>query len=195
MTVLYRLPLALSLMLVVAVASAEGVTPHDYYSGNYDPTLLDNVEKFHLPKARRQMKSEGTIQWAQQDIEFVLAWFPNHPEALQLASQIANMGGTPKAADKYYIRALQMYGDSGMTRLLYGLHLHRSGRIDQAIEAYHKAISLAPDNANAYYNLGLALLSQGKVAEAREAAKQAYALGHPLPGLRRMLAKHARQGE
>lgn len=192
MTVLFRLPLALSLMLIVAVASAEGVTPHDYYSRNYDPTLLDNVEKFHLPKARRQMQSEGTVQWAIADVEFVLAWFPNHPEALQLASQIAQMQGTPKAADKYYTRALQMYGDSGMTRLLYGLHLHRSGRLDKAIEAYHKAIELDPNNANAYYNLGLALLSQDKVAEAHEAAEHAYDLGYPLPGLRRLLAERAK---
>lgn len=193
MTIPHRLPLALLLMLAMAVASAEGVTPHDYYGGNYDPTLLKNVEKFHLPKARRQMDSAGTVQWAKADVEFVLAWFPNHPEALQLASQIARMQGAPKSADKYYVRALQMYPDSGMTRLLYALHLHRSGRLDQAIEAYHKSIALDPDNANAYYNLGLALLSQNKLAEAKEAADRAYGLGYPLPGLRRMLAERAQQ--
>lgn len=190
---LHRLALALSLMLTSSLACAAGVTPHDYYSGHYDDKLLHNVEKYHLPKARRQMQSEGTLHFAMADVKFVLAYFPNHPKALQLVSEIARKQGAPKSADQYYVRALQLFGDSSMTELLYGLHLHRTGRVDQAIEAYHKAIELGPKNANAYYNLGLALLKQGKVDEAKEAAEHAYSLGHPLPGLREMLAEHARK--
>lgn len=195
MPTLHRLFVALSLMLVVTVASAAGVTPHNYFGNDYSAHLLDMVEKYHLPKARQQMKNEGTIQWALADVEFVLSWFPNHPQALEMATTIARKKGAPESADKYYVRALQMYPSSGMTRLLYALHLHRTRRVDQAIEEYHKAIEMEPDNANAYYNLGLALLSEDRVAEAKKAAEKAYALGYPLPGLRKMLAERTRKSD
>ncbi len=47
------------------------------------------------------------------------------------------------------------------------------GKLDEAIEAYKKAISLKPDYTEAYYNMGIALKNQGKLDEAIEAYNKA----------------------
>ncbi|MFM6358042.1 MAG: tetratricopeptide repeat protein, partial [Planktothrix sp.] len=44
--------------------------------------------------------------------------------------------------------------------------LKRSGRLDEAITLYHQVIEINPHFAWAYYNLGDALVKQGKLYEA-----------------------------
>ena len=50
------------------------------------------------------------------------------------------------------------------------------GKLDEAIEAYKKAISIKPDSADAYNNMGNTLKDQGKLGEAIEAYKKAISL-------------------
>jgi tetratricopeptide (TPR) repeat protein len=50
------------------------------------------------------------------------------------------------------------------------------GKIEEAIEAYQKAISLKPDFAEAYYNMGNAIKEQGKLDEAIEAYTKAISI-------------------
>ena len=50
------------------------------------------------------------------------------------------------------------------------------GELDEAIEAYTKAISIKPDYAEAYNNMGLVLQEQGKLNEAIEAYKKALSI-------------------
>ena len=50
------------------------------------------------------------------------------------------------------------------------------GMLDEAIDAYKKAISLKPDYAEAYSNLGVTLKDQGKLDEAIEAYNKALSL-------------------
>ncbi|MDC1280679.1 tetratricopeptide repeat protein [bacterium] len=50
------------------------------------------------------------------------------------------------------------------------------GMLDEAIEAYNKCISLKPDYAEAYSNMGVALKDQGKLDEAIEAFNNALLL-------------------
>lgn len=179
--------IALALLTVLAPAMAANVTPHNYYSDSYDDHLLHMVEKYHLDEARQKMQSEGTMQWATEDVEFMLAYFPNHPVALQLATEIGIRKGTPKLADRYYEQALELYPQTAQTWVLYGIHLHRTGRLEEAVEKYRRAIDLNDSSVNAHYNLGLALVDLGRLDEARDQAKRAYALGYPLPGLRNQL--------
>ena len=47
------------------------------------------------------------------------------------------------------------------------------GKLDEAIEAYTKALSIKSDYANAYYNMGNAFKDQGKFDEAIEAYTKA----------------------
>ena len=50
-----------------------------------------------------------------------------------------------------------------------GVVLNDQGKIDEAIEAYQKCISLFPNYPDTYINMGLGLKSQGKVEKAIEA--------------------------
>ena len=54
------------------------------------------------------------------------------------------------------------------------------GKLDEAIEAYEKVISMRPDFVAAYNNMGVALKDQGKLDEAIEAYNKALSIK---PGL------------
>ena len=47
-----------------------------------------------------------------------------------------------------------------------GVALKNKGKLDEAIDAYKKAISLNPMHFKAYYNMGNALKDQGELEEA-----------------------------
>jgi tetratricopeptide (TPR) repeat protein len=54
---------------------------------------------------------------------------------------------------------------------------HKSlGKLEEAIEAYNKALAIKPDLAETYYNLGNALKDQGKLEEAVDAYNKAISL-------------------
>jgi predicted O-linked N-acetylglucosamine transferase (SPINDLY family) len=57
-----------------------------------------------------------------------------------------------------------------------GIALQAQGKLDEAITAYNKALSLKPDYAEAYNNMGLALQAQGKLDEAIAAYNKALSL-------------------
>jgi tetratricopeptide (TPR) repeat protein len=50
------------------------------------------------------------------------------------------------------------------------------GRLDAAIEHYRKAITLEPEYAEAYYNLGIALQGLRRIEDAVECYRKALAL-------------------
>jgi tetratricopeptide (TPR) repeat protein len=51
-----------------------------------------------------------------------------------------------------------------------------NGKLEEAIEAYNKALAIKPDYAEAYYNLGITLKDQGKLEEAIEAYNKTLAI-------------------
>lgn len=174
---------------VSAQTDEGGIVPHNYYnSDSYSAQLLEDVVKYHLPLARKQMRKGGSkLYYALQNVKFVLAYFPNHPKALQLATEITIRMNQPRRADRFFIKAVELYPNQAQSWLLYGLHLHRTGRVAEAVKKYRHALELDSSLVNARYNLGLALLKLGKLEKARAQAKRAYAVGYPLPGLRNAL--------
>jgi tetratricopeptide (TPR) repeat protein len=57
-----------------------------------------------------------------------------------------------------------------------GIVLKDQGKLEEAIEAYNKALAIKPDHADAYNNMGNALKEQGKLKEAIEAYNKALAI-------------------
>ena len=57
-----------------------------------------------------------------------------------------------------------------------GNTLKTQGKLEEAIEAYNKAIAIKPDFAEAYNNMGAALKAQGNLEEAIEACNKAIAI-------------------
>jgi len=57
-----------------------------------------------------------------------------------------------------------------------GMILYNIGRVDEAIDAYHQAITIKPDLYTAWYNLGNALYRLQRYEEAVEAQRQAAVL-------------------
>ena len=53
-----------------------------------------------------------------------------------------------------------------------GNALKEQGKLEEAIEAYNKALAIKPDYAEAYNNMGIALKEQGKLEEAIEALRK-----------------------
>jgi predicted O-linked N-acetylglucosamine transferase (SPINDLY family) len=54
-----------------------------------------------------------------------------------------------------------------------GNALQKQNKLEEAIEAYNKALGIKPDYVNAYYNIGIALQKQNKLEEATEAFNKA----------------------
>ena len=57
-----------------------------------------------------------------------------------------------------------------------GIALTDQGKLERAIEAYQKALSIKPDYADAYNNMGNALKDQGKLKEAIDAYNKALSI-------------------
>lgn len=167
--------------------------PHDYYRAvdGAQHELLVNVEKYHLPQGEEKLK-RGRLQYAFEDFDFVLRYFPNHPQALMLMTQTVEKMNKPRRADEYFRTAIELFPNQPATLGLYGVHLHRSGDIARAIEYYNRALQLDPDSAETHYNLGLAYLSQKNYDLANQHAQKAYRLAYPLPGLRDRLQQVGR---
>ena len=62
-----------------------------------------------------------------------------------------------------------------------GVVFKEQGRIDETIKAYKKALSIKPDYAEAYNNMGNALKEQGKLDEAIKAYKKALSIKPDYP--------------
>ena len=50
-----------------------------------------------------------------------------------------------------------------------GIALQDQGKLEEAIEAFNKALAIKPDFAAAYSNMGVSLQEQGKLDKAIEA--------------------------
>lgn len=183
---------------------ANGYGPFDYSDPVMRQTKLEVVEKYHLDEGILSLsKGMNSSVWA--DLNYTLRAFPNHHYALEAVARLLRMqdqrmsnylrseryrGMPPEVnAEAYFKRAIEFAPHDGVVRLLFGIHLHKTDRVKEAVAQYEKAIEQGLESADLEYNIGLAYFDLEQYDKAAEHARKAYSLSHPLPGLRKKLKR------
>jgi len=170
--------------------------PYDYINPEDFRKRLPIVEEYHFSRRVESLEGGDTADTPLPDLEYTLHAFPNHHRALfaliryylKLKPWEAGHQQWKTPPECYLQRAIAFRPNDPTCYSLYGLYLHRRGYVEQAVVQYRKALDITPNDAEAQYNLGLALLDLKRYRDAQAAARKAYALGYPLPGLRERLA-------
>lgn len=181
------------LLLVCICTTVDAQTPHNYFAPRTPETqqLLGSNEGHHLEKGLSSLRGgqPHQLQYARHEFDFILGYWPNHPQVLGLMAETLIRMGRPSQMEPYFERAYQMTPDVAQLYVTHGIALLRTNQVDQAIKRLQRAVELDDDSMNGHYNLGLALVRAKRLEEANRHAQRAYALGHPLPGLRDQLQK------
>jgi Tfp pilus assembly protein PilF len=174
-----------------------GYGPYDYENAAHRAQYLEIVERVHFDSGVEQLR--GHAQHPNDlvgDLDYTLRAFPNHARALYavarydlLPPHAQRRGPIPRGADCYFQRAIAFKPSDGTVRMVYGIYLYKAGKLDEAVERMNEALERIPDSAEAHYNMGLVLFAKKDYALAREHAERAYALGHPMAGLRNKLKR------
>jgi len=175
-----------------------GYGPFDYNSPNDRLTKWPIVEQNHFDAGVQRLvghSKPGGPSMLGGDIDYVLRAFPNHPGALYTMVRY-KLAHTPLTAPKmhysaecYFLRAEFFRPDDATVRAIHGYYLHKTSDDAGARTRYEEALKLAPTSAEVNYNAALFYLDIKENKLALERARQAYALGYPLPGLRDRLQR------
>lgn len=167
--------------------------PYDYTIRNkHNIKYLQIVENHHFTEDVRTLR-KGATTFVINDLEYVLNWFPNHHPALEAFTRLAAREGTTRPMRAHYDIecrfqwAHEVAPTDAMVYVIRGLYYARTDRNDEARRMLEKAVDMDPSHPEVHYNLGLVLFRLKDYEAARSHAKQAYALGYPLPGLKNML--------
>lgn len=165
----------------------------DYTDPEQRARFLGIVERYHFNDDVRSLR-RGATGYIENDLDYVLNFYPNHPAALDALSRLAVRENSPQpgraqhSIECRFHWAEQVNPRDAMVPLIQGLYYHRLGQNDKAREHLQRAMQLSPNSPEVQYNLGLVLFRLGDYAAARTHARRAYSLGYPLPGLRNLLA-------
>ncbi|QGZ37811.1 TPR repeat protein [Pseudoduganella flava] len=194
----HRKILMLALLLPGLALAADDCPPFNNtitggdYTNPEHRSRLDVVERFHFtPQVERLER--GQSGYIGGDIGYTLEHFPNHHRALTSLSRLAlrEKSSRPKGSkytiECYFDRAIRYRPDDARVRAIFGSYLLALGQQDAALAQLEEAARLEPRNATNQYNLGLVYVLKQDYPKAREAAKLAYELGFPLPGLKNKL--------
>lgn len=175
--------------------------PYDYRRGRTDfRENLILVENGHFTSdVQRGIKgSTGTLG---QDLDYALRAFPNHAPALDTLQRIALrdrvyiLPGGRRPVECYFNRAIRFAADDPAVYAVYGNYLSALGRTADALNMFATAATLDPENPTVNYNLGLLHFKSKHPELANKYAQKAYALGFPLPGLKRLLVEAGKWDE
>ena len=164
--------------------------------------LVKRVENVHFqPDMKAVNLKRFGIERLTGEFVYTLRMFPNHPEALYAMSRLESLAGgklpqkaitpfTPKiSADCFFDRAIRFRPEDKDVQLVYGMHLHKQKRYENALAAYEKAEYLGEDSTNLYYNLGLLHADMKNWTKAISYAEKAYSGGAYFPALRERIEK------
>lgn len=191
--------LLVGLVLLPLGAAAQGwCGPVNGHGKDYlDPTdrkSLGIVERVHFTPEVRALRS-GATGYLVSDLEYVLNHFANHHAALDALSRLVVREGRSQplraewSIECRFQWARTVNPNDAMVPFIQGLHHFRLGKMAQAREYLQESVELEPTNPEVRYNLGLILVKLGEYEQARTHAREAYAMGFPLQGLRNMLER------
>lgn len=165
---------------------------NDYYAAPGNPALaqlLRNNEEAHLGKAQKHLATRKPyeLEYAIADFGYILSRWPNHPQALLGMFECARQLNRPQLVERYAKAALEVAPNAAPTHVVIGTYLMRQNQLKQAEPLLVRAVELDPQSLNAQYNLGLLYAQTQRLELANRHAQKAYALGHPMPGLRKRL--------
>lgn len=180
------------LSLIASLSSVAQQPVYNYFARTPESDgVLKSNELNHLKKGIDNLRSgrPHELQYARNEFDFILGYWPNHPGVLALQADALIKLGRPDLIDEYFNRAYQLSPDVAQLRITHGVALLRADKVNDAIKQLQRGAELDDGSVNAHYNLGLALVRAKRYEEANRHAQRAYALGHPLPGLRDQLKK------
>jgi hypothetical protein len=158
---------------------------------------LPVVENYHFNADVESLRAGMSSDYVAHDLQYTLNSFPNHHRALHAMARLWRRylpkgqtppGAAPGESPKYWFeRAIRRAPHDGIVRCIYGLHLYKTGKVNQALELCKQGLLLTPDSAEVHYSLGLFYFVQNDYKLANEHASRAYELGYPLPGLKNKL--------
>jgi len=183
--------LAVTLLHCVALSDTVWAqdAARDYYAAGGDRTAtaaLRNLDRIHYHSAVGNLQKRN-YKFALADLEFMLKYFPNHPQALARLAELSLATKRPDIAEQRFKEALARYPQHDETYVIYGTFLQKLGRVDMAISEYKKALDINSESVYAHYNLGLAYVDRGDYRKANIHAQKAYQLGVSFPGLKSKL--------
>jgi len=167
--------------------------PYDYINPLHQ-SKLPIVLGAHFTQEVEMLKRGATAHTAYGDIDYTLRAIPNYHRALYAMSRLQirekstlKNSRSHYSARCYFERAIYFSPKDSVSFMLYGIHLHRVGSLDESLKMYSKAEYLGLDTAEFNYNISLLYLARGQLDVAREYADKAYSLGYPLSWLKSRL--------
>lgn len=164
-------------------------------SGQFN--ILDTLKLDQALRLAKHKSLEGLNKEAVQIYRDIVCKFPKNKKALAALKQLSRKPGITepivKDGEAQYIHNLQNLYNSGEIEVAYrqatnlvrkqpnsaelynllGLITHGLGRIDEAINAWNKALSIRSDYAEVFFNVGNAFNDQGNIEKAKENFKMA----------------------
>jgi len=169
-----------------------GYGPYDYTNPSHRDKL-PIVINIHFTR-EVEMLIEGSTGTVYSDIDYTLRAIPNYHRALYAISRLEiRNGGFDREKNKYYSsfcyfeRAVALQPKDFVAYMLYGIHFHRVGDLNGALNKYNKSEELGNDSAEFYYNFSLLYFDLDEIELSKDYAGKAYALGYPLQGLKKKL--------
>lgn len=178
---------------------ANNYGPYDYTNPLHRREKLPVVEQYHFDSGVQALKGMNNVSDSEfrvgGDIEYVLRAFPNHHPALYLMIRYY-LEKVPQGARRlsfephcWFERARRFAPHDGTVFMLEGIFFQKNGDLNSARASYEAALDRNPNSAELNYNAALLYLDLEEYPRASDHAKRAYALGHPLTGLRTRLVR------
>ena len=168
-----------------------------------DKEIHDSIDRYQrgdlagaVAIARRIVDERPTMEVAYENLGFLLRQTDSPASALAVYKQAVDRGVAPEELYTAYglalcesghapeaVQILAPFSESREPDTLnaYGVALADSGRAAEAIAVFDRALSLDPEDVQAYTNIGIVRLREGDLARAQEAFQKGLAIDERFP--------------